>query len=35
MLKDPMMRDMLMDGVEADSPTIAITIPDCKQLSPV
>ena len=35
MLKDPMMRDMLMDGVDPDSPTIAFTIPDCEQLAPV
>ena len=35
MLKDPRMRDMLMDGVDPDSPTMAITMPACEQLSPV
>lgn len=33
MLKDPMTRDMLMDGVDPDSPMIATTIPECEQLS--
>ena len=28
-----MMRDMLIDGVDPDSPMIAITIPDCEQFS--
>ena len=32
MLKGPRTRDMLMDGVEPDSPTMAITIPDWEQL---
>ena len=35
MLKDPIMRAMLIDGVDPDSPMIAITIPDCEQLLPV
>jgi len=35
MLKDPMMRDMLMDGVDPDSPTTPITIADLEQFAPV
>ena len=33
MSNEPMMRDILIDGVDPDSPMIAITVPDCEHSS--